>query len=160
MYILFLKGVVHDSNPIHFLSNSANFSLQFSRCPFSVYMKKKKPLMFMHSPGSVNGKQLKQIGLHWAINTVLQEHRREGCTFVWLSSWNINNLLRNRIVDILNSSKNHWFTSPNPKYNTNQPNYHLTLNFDTELCKMSTQSSWSPCIIVITQSNHIRALTH
>ena len=49
-----LKGAVCYSDPLHFWSNSPNCSSCSSSCLFSVYS---KTLVFIHSPGSVNGKQ-------------------------------------------------------------------------------------------------------
>ncbi len=51
----YLKGVVCNSNPIHFWSNSANISSRSTRCAFCVCAEKN--LVFIHSPGSVNEKQ-------------------------------------------------------------------------------------------------------
>lgn len=45
-----IKGIISDSNPIHFLSDSANISSQSSSCPFSLCTEKN--LVFLHSPDS------------------------------------------------------------------------------------------------------------
>ena len=55
-----VEGVVLKHDSIYFLSNSANISSWSSSCPFCVCAK--KPLVFTHSPGSVNGKQTKWLG--------------------------------------------------------------------------------------------------
>ena len=96
-----VKGKVSVSNPIHSSSNSAK--LMSAGCPLCEDVQKNSSAGYLHSPGSVNGKQTywlkthKHIGLKHKqsqrINTLLQEPGSEGCDTIGCWSSNISNLL-------------------------------------------------------------------
>ncbi len=96
--LLYLKVVVSDSNPKHFLSNSVNISWRSASCPFCVCAEKQsgvhtQPVLI---PRSSDSRALSQLvhRTNWCcelLTRVWSSTEGRG-VFVWLLSSNINKL--------------------------------------------------------------------
>ncbi len=71
-----LKGVVCNSNPIHFLPNISSRS---ASCPFRACAEKNP--VFICSPGSVNGKQTERLRPSHAARTRAQDNSLDNSKF-------------------------------------------------------------------------------